>query len=145
MMVLGNTLTNIYRNSAYTDEMHSLIMQAVAVVAGQSFRVQFTALQKALSPCVIMKMVEKRVLSIIAQIFNWSVSVACCVEKDTAVLNTPLDIHAACFAVAKTESFLYPFCTQSWRKTNFLIRRDNCLLLEKMSCIMRTKGQQKLL
>lgn len=39
MMILENMLTNIYRNSAYTDEMHSLIMQAAAVVAVEYFRV----------------------------------------------------------------------------------------------------------
>lgn len=51
MMILENMLTNIYRNSAYTDEMHSLIMQAVTVIAGECFRVKFTALQRAFSPC----------------------------------------------------------------------------------------------
>lgn len=63
MMILENMMTNIYRNSAYTDELHSLIMQAV--VAGECFRVQFTALQRALSPCFILKMVQKGVLSTI--------------------------------------------------------------------------------
>lgn len=67
MMILENKLTNIHRNSVYTDEMHSLIMQAVAVVAGECFRVKSTALQRAFSPCVTMKMVKKRVLSIITQ------------------------------------------------------------------------------
>lgn len=66
----GKYIENIYRNSAYPDEMHLLITQAAAVVAGKCFRVKFTALQRAFSPCVTIKMVKQRVLSTLAQSFT---------------------------------------------------------------------------
>lgn len=69
--ILENTLTNIYSNSAYMDEMHLLIMQtAAAVVAGKCFRVKFTALQRAFSHCITIKMVKQRVLSTLARSFT---------------------------------------------------------------------------
>ena len=86
-MILKNTLTNIYRNSAYTDEMHLLIMQAVAVVPGTCFRVKLTALQRAFSRCIAIKMVKQRVLSTLAQSSTCSVSVTLSVEG-TAIVNT---------------------------------------------------------
>lgn len=58
IMILRNMSTNIYRKSAYTDEMYLQIMQPAAVVARKCFRVKYTALQRAFFHCVTIKIVK---------------------------------------------------------------------------------------
>lgn len=90
-------------------------------------------------------MVKKCVLSITAQSFTWSVSVACCVEKGTAcfehLIGHPWYITATCYALVKTIISLSLLYTKLEEDQLSGTERDNCLLLEKMSCIMRTKGE----
>lgn len=93
MIILENTSTNIHRSSAYTDEVHLLIMQAAAGIAGECYRVKCAVLQRPFFPCVSNKMVTQRALSTLAQSFTWPVSVTPSVEKGTAILNTLLGIH----------------------------------------------------
>lgn len=146
MMIPESTLTNIYRNTAYTDEMSLLITQAAALVAGKWFRAKFTAPQRAFSPCITIKMVKWRLLSTLAQSFTWSVSVMLCGEKGTAIVTTLLgsrDTHHCCLLwPCKNKSISLSLLYAKLEEDRLsVIERNNRLLLEKVSCIMRAKGQ----
>lgn len=127
IMVLRDMLTNIYRKSAYIDEMYLQIMQADAVVARKCFRVKHTALQCAFSHCVTITVVNIRIELHLISVCLYTI-------------RCPWYITAPCYGHVKLEPFLCPFCTQSWRKTNFLSLRENHLLM-KMPCVTGIEGE----